>query len=443
MMPKHPEKIPATPLDQFNVALDAVSDQTMRLVLEFEGQLESGRLRDACVNLVKAAPVLGSRFVAEDKPYWEPLENIRGEDLLFICESDKPDQDLHRVLSRPVDTNAGPQFRVDLIRHKYDTLCISVHHAVMDARGLLATGSLLATLYRDPENRSLNGRVKAGTDCLFAQVLTTTPSPVPAPAGSDITPFTGWAFPYLANRCINRDFATRTLSPDRLAAIRTYGKSRGVTVNDILLAAYFLAICDQVRPAPGEKRPILLSIDLRRYLPGNGNDGRLENRDYCMVDEISNMSVAFDVLLPTGFSSLDEIIIPVFQEMKKHKQNTPGIASALDSESLAHEGYAAFCRHVAEMQNSCAATGNEAPMLGNIGLIQKERLVFSSDIPVTNAYIAGIVIYPPGIGMGVSTFCDRMTLSIGYCQDAIPDHKMEQFLDSVVCYLPDIPNRLR
>jgi NRPS condensation-like uncharacterized protein len=140
---------------------------------------------------------------------------------------------------------------------------------------------------------------------------------------------------------------------------------------------------------------------------------------------------------------MDEIIIPVSEEMQGHKQNTPGIASARETESLAQDGYGAILRHVTDMQDSYVSTGNESPMLGNIGIIRKEHLIFSPDTVVTNAYIAGIVIYPPGIGMGVTTFCDRMTFSIGYCRDAIPDHDIEQFLDSVVCYLPDFPDRLR
>jgi len=436
MIPDPPDTIPATPLDQFNVALDAISDQTMRLVLLFDGKLDAGRLMDACVDLVNAVPVLGSRFVAAETAYWEPLGTVTGDALLFVCESDDSDRDLHRLLARPINTHDGPQVRIDLIRHATDTVCISVHHAVTDARGLLAAGFLLATLYREPETPILKPGEAAGSSRSLAPVLAGISGPVTVPAPAEGNSFTGWAFPSRTNDCTTRGFVIRTLSPAHLAAIKRYAKDRNVTINDILLAAYFLALCDRIQPGPGEKRPILLSIDLRRYLPVTTMPGNQNNQEFHTADEISNQSVAFDVLLPTGFSSLDEIVESVAEEMRGHKENTPGIASALDTESLAQDGYAAFCRRVAEMQVLAVSTGNEAPMLGNIGIIRKDLLIFSPDIPVSNAYIAGIVIYPPGIGMGVSTFCDQITLSIGYCRNAITDHDMEQFIDSIVRYLP-------
>jgi hypothetical protein len=64
-------------------------------------------------------------------------------------------------------------------------------------------------------------------------------------------------------------------------------------------------------------------------------------------------------------------------------------------------------------------------------------VAFSQDIPVTNAFVAGIVIDPPGVALGVTTFKDRITLTTGYGSPAIPHAAMEQFMDTLVSYLPD------
>ena len=83
------------------------------------------------------------------------------------------------------------------------------------------------------------------------------------------------------------------------------------------------------------------------------------------------------------------------------------------------------------------ATGSPPPFLGNIGVIPPEVCAFSPDIPVRNAFVAGIIVDPPGITLGVTTFREMLTLSIGYKTPALAEETVEEFLDRIVRYLPD------
>ena len=147
-----PCRIPAPPMDQFNYALQALGDQSMHMVISFRGLLDERRLMEAAASVLDEVPVLGSRFVGCDAPYWEYMTETNHAALIRIHLSSDPYRDLPRVLAIPVDPAAGPQICLHLLRtNSSDTLCITVHHAAMDAHGLLACTCMLAECYRNPD----------------------------------------------------------------------------------------------------------------------------------------------------------------------------------------------------------------------------------------------------------------------------------------------------
>jgi NRPS condensation-like uncharacterized protein len=415
-------------MDQFNYALQSVGDQSMHMVIAFRGLLDEGHLRTAATMVLAAVPVLGSRFVECDAPYWEYLNGCAPDALVRIHHSSDPCRDLPAVLTLPVNPATGPQLCIHLLRTGgKDTLCITVHHAAMDARGLLACTRLLAECYRnsgcstvlqaEPMDRSL-----AAVLSQFPESARTCDWPAPE------DPPAGWAFPTGSGGGSTRDFSLRTLPVSSLDAIKRAGNRQGATVNDVLLAAYFLALCTTIGPPPGRPVPVMVSIDLRRYL----ND----TLSLSQKDMICNQSVAFAVHMKPGSQSLEDMIACARDAMQEHMANNPGIASAVDLESFGYTGFARICERVQRMKTANDARNANPPFLGNIGIIPEEVVAFSQDIPVAHAFIAGIVIDPPGIALGVTTFRDRLTLTIGYGSPAISHETMERFMDTLVSYLP-------
>jgi len=428
MNDRSPCCIPAPPMDQFNYALQAFGDQTMHMVIAFEGMLDVRRLQAAAATVIAKVPVLGSRFVDCGAPYWERLPETDLEALIQVHLSADPQRDLPGVLARPVDPAAGPQICLHILRTKSgDTLCITVHHAAMDAHGLLGCTRLLAECYRNPSSKTLPPADP--TDRSLAAVLAQFPKTVllcDRPAPED--PPAGWAFPIGPGDYLTRDFAIRTLPASRLDAVKRAGKLQGATVNDVLLAAYFQALCTMIGPLPGCPVPIMVSIDLRRYL--NGSQPVSLNTTIC------NQSVAFPVMMTPDIQSRDGMIACARDAMQAHKAHNPGIASAVDMESFGYAGFSLIRKRVQTMKATYVACHANPPFLGNIGIIPEEIVAFSQDIPVTNAFVAGIVIDPPGVALGVTTFKDRLTFVIGYGTPAIPHAAMEQFMDTLVSYLP-------
>jgi len=421
-------RIPAPPMDQFNYALQALGDQSMHMVIAFGGLIDERRLMEAAVSVLAEVPVLGSRFVECDAPYWEYVPETNRAALIRIHLSSDTYRDLPRVLAIPVDSAAGPQICLHLLRTNCsDTLCITVHHAAMDAHGLLACIRLLAECYRNPDRKAAQQTEPA--DRSLTTVLGGFPQ---AKNLCDQTapedPPKGWAFPAMPGDGSTHDFAIRTLPAACLDAVKSAGKLQGATVNDILLAAYFQALCTTIRPPPGLPVPVMVSIDLRRYL----NNPHLVSQN----NTICNQSVAFPVMMKPDTQSGKEMIACARDAMQAHKSHNPGIASAVDLESFGYAGFARIRERVKTMKTTYAARHANPPFLGNIGIIPDECVAFSQNLAVTNAFVAGIVIDPPGIALGVTTFKGRLTLVTGYGTPAIPHGAMEQFMNTLVSYLP-------
>ncbi len=188
--------------------------------------------------------------------------------------------------------------------------------------------------------------------------------------------------------------------------------------------------------------PIIISIDLRRYL--NGKDPELSQGQTfpdrttpaVPLDTIVNMSVAFNVMMPTGTCTFDDRIRQAAAAMQVHKANNPGLASAIDIESFGYANFAGIRERVRMMKESAEGAGVETPFLGNIGVIPESSTTFSPSLPVTNAFITGIIINPPGLALGITTFHNSLTLSIGYGSTAMPQEMMEGFMDRLIGCLP-------
>lgn len=407
-------------MDQFNFALDAMGEQTMHLVIAFDGRMDPARLDAACREAFATVPVLCCRFVAEEAPYWERIPVP--DHILEIVDTGDAESDLARVLGQPLDPAAGPQAQFCLLRGESDTLCITVHHAAMDARGILALSSLLARCYRREHagtwrtaDRTL-GPVLGRVPCAILE--TTAPPPQP-------TRFV-WSFPVTGSPAARRDFVIRTLPPEVLLQARTFCHLRDVTINDLLLAAYHAALCDMIRPGNGAASPLMLSIDLRRYLTAAGDTA---------CDPCSNQSVAFEVSVPAGIRPFERAVSTFHAAMAEYKGCWPGIASALDLQAFGDAHFSAIRGRVRGMRSGSASSGAGTMFLGNIGIIPAGAVSYAPDLAVRSAFIAGIVIEPPSVALGVTTFCDRLTLTSGFFSPAVSRDAMEELLDRIAAYL--------
>ena len=205
----------------------------------------------------------------------------------------------------------------------------------------------------------------------------------------------------------------RTLPPRVFDSVHAWSRARGFTLNDLFLAAYY----DALSPFRGDGRsplPVLSSMDLRQLAPGT-------------IAECANGSVAFEVWIPP-YDSPESLVEAVHSVMATHKRDRTGLGVALRQEEDFAEGYSTVRNRLRELEDSTARSDEKmSPFFSNTGLLSQEHLDFGGP-GVLDACILPPVEYPPGFAVAVSTFSGRISLSAGFCSDALPGSRAEAIL---------------
>lgn len=413
---------PAPPFDLFNVSFERIYDPTMHLLFAFDGQIDEERLKDATLRLVAANPYLGCRFAERDGvPCWEEIPEEEWDRAFVVLP---PGTEMPPA---PLDVRRGPQVRVSLLRKDGgDRVVVTCHHGFCDARGLRDLARDLFATYRGTTPAPV-GWYDRGADQVLARF-----SPEEKERAREAEePFVDrWRFPVEREGRGTPRVAYRTLPPDSLRRAKAFGKKHGATVNDVMIAAFFLAVLKS-RDDPADRnapRAILTSADLRRHL----------DRPVPPM----NLSIAYDITLTAGEGAgLEEVIGQVTAETRRRKENGLGLGCILFYNEIYAGGMAAVDEFFAGMKRRYEGTGLKNPVFSNIGVLD-EGVVLPLEgkdgrpLDLRGACILPCVCWPYGFLMSLSTFRESMTIVSAYEEGPYSREKVEDFLDYVVECLP-------
>jgi NRPS condensation-like uncharacterized protein len=410
------DPVPAAVPDQWNFLLSGIWSQVAHLVLRFEGPLERERLGRAVERLIQAEPLLGSRFAEGDAPSFRPVEGLTLSDLLVSRPGGAGEPETTLGIPGP-DAIEGPMIRITHLFSGFDTLVLSINHTLCDARGMKHIAALLARFYREPEapfpapdpgSRGFSGLlVRFGPAELRTARL----------AAGETSRI--WGVPMGRARSGTR-LISRTLPHGIFDSVHAWCRARGFTLNDLFLAAYY----DALSPFRGDTcghLPVLSSMDLRRLAPGT-------------IAECANGSVAFEVWIPP-FDSPESLVEVVHSVMATHKRDRTGLGVALRQQEDFAEGFSAVRNRLRELEEFGTRKEEKmSPFFSNTGILSPEHLDFGGP-GVRDACILPPVEYPPGFGLAVSTFSGRITLSAGFCSDALPGSRAEAILARMEAFI--------
>ena len=201
--------------------------------------------------------------------------------------------------------------------------------------------------------------------------------------------------------------------------MRQYTRIHGITVNDLLLSSYILALAESAPVPEGSYNPVLTSIDLRRYL------------SHDMYPTLANLSVAFElpVMIPSD-PSFPVIVRQVHDLMSECKSGHAGIGAAMLLCREFDSGFLHVAKELGDMEEK-TPKGLLArnPFFTNLGVIPEGVIDFG--VPVRTAWMLGPVEYPPGFGLAACTFRERLTLSAGFSGEAMGREWVDSLLSSV------------
>jgi NRPS condensation-like uncharacterized protein len=398
------------------------SDQQIRFVIQFDGQLDLACLEKAVHAMMYIDPILGCRFVETGmlKGYWEWRKDIDNIHLCEVIPTDAPQAAIDDFLTDLRLPEDAPLFKVRIVRTATaDTLCLRVDHRLADGGGTKAIAHLLAETYRrivnDPELQfgPSFGRFRKRT----VIGLTHYHGPVQSPINDGFKPHPSPFFiPKTGVVNQNAHYALRVIEPEDFLRLKAFGKTYGATINDLILTALLRALQPFSRSAEDEPLSVQVSCDYRFRLPKT------------IPEPICNL---FGANFPALVCSRDE---PFQTTLKKAAAVMAELRQGFTIDQAIKDElqFRGLILDWAQRMGWPPVKFGDAPthvILSNFVTQDESRLDFG--IPVKDALQLGTVSLGREFMLCASTFRNRLTLSHGYCQSDIDTALVEGIMDRI------------
>ncbi|UHA73407.1 condensation domain-containing protein [Paenibacillus sp. 481] len=428
---------PAEPQDRMNYLLGLFfAAQHIGATLHFSKQLDTSLLKQALQLIAAKNPILNSRFVEAETPYWEKCIDCSVESILSVqsCEDNEREAVIEAYLAQPIEWINGPVLEMQLFRSNHDSLCLKVSHLCMDGAGVKEFIQLLATLY----TRLYKGEVYDSIQQEMIESEQGFRDQAPLFAALGITDISSalqqhagaaslWSFPAHSQENLTPVIAMRSLDQQQMEKLTARTKAVGATINDGLLAAYFRSIAKQavyMEPRTKEKA-IGMTVDLRRYLP-NRTTGALCNLSGMEMPEIEmNEGERFETTLEKVKRAMDAI-----------KENKPGLSSAAGVEKMAAMPLSAARAVMAKQYEMGSQLNMALPLMTNFGVLSKHVIQFGACDAITG-HMTSPIMYAPCFSVGVSSYRNKLTLCVGYHTPAVSEQEVSRLLDNMVLELTE------
>lgn len=424
-----PGIIPASGNDIFNyVARYGMANFQIQAVLKLNGRLDHDKLLKAIKITIDTEPVLGSRFVENQPPYWRRLEDLDKVTFCTFEDTNNPGLAIKSFLESPLSMDNDPMVKLKLISSgSFDYLCIKMNHTCCDGTGVKEYLQLLSDVYTsiDQGNDILiskpNIQSKNDQDRLFNSLGINDPEAIRN--SSENIPKTLWAFPWRLGKPDNTRVAICKLPKGCINVMSQYAKARGASINDLVVTAFYRAMFEISKPHPGVPMDIPMTVDLRRYLPDQ------------KTEAIRNFSGSFNVKIArVENESFEGTLSRVVSMLKKIKESQPGLQSAVGLDRVGKDDF----HQTNSYYKSLSKLGKLfsgffpycSPILSNLGTIDKSLIRFG-ETDVVNVYIVPPALCAPGILFCIGTYNDEMTLTVSYFESQIHHERMERILDLV------------
>ncbi|WP_144466838.1 condensation domain-containing protein [Bacillus nitratireducens] len=429
-----PRKYSVTPQDRMNYLLGLYSaDQQINVVLYFPIGISKKILEQSVRITLQLQPVLNSRFVENDIPYWEERSSYTNSPICLFAEGNDQELEIMAIdfIKEPGDRIQGPMVQTKLLRGTTtDMLVVKLSHLCSDGAGIKEYINLLGAIYtqlslgqsKDQIIKEFDDGNESFRDQLPVFKYAGIPDVKSAYRPNQAQQVSLWSFPSQPSKNTFQKMSVRRLSHEQTLRLTQWTKAQQATLNDVIMTAYFRALSRftvYAEPRTAEKM-IGLTIDLRRYLP-NYTTGAICN--------LSGMEMP--VIKTEDDESFNQTLVRVKQSMDKIKSQNPGLSSAAGMEILADMKLSEVKEIYNQQYEKALQMGMALPLLTNFGVIADEPIKFGK-VQAEDGYMTSPIMYAPFFSMGASFYNGRLTFTIGYHTPDTSKEKVENFLESVV-----------
>jgi len=407
--------------DKMQHIMARYNDHMVHVYAKFDRALDTPYLKKAFALAIEKIAILKSKFVwGLTDPKWEIIKEFEICDVFTFLEvhTDPVTYAEEKLLS-VIDETKGAQIRIWQIRHDgTDTLAILLNHMCMDGADTKVFLYYVAKVYNDLMKGG-DGVMPLKNGSRSAMQIYKSLPPEDYEKAMKLISYSKKqkskiAFPY--ERSGKRDRYPRInklfLDADTFQKLKAKSKEEGVSLNDVILAAFFRAAHHVVDIKPGEALGIPNMVDLRRYM-ANGESEGMCNLTSMVVSNIGE-DIGGDIHDTVARAKLS------MDELKGYYPGLHGLPLLKKVLDIVPYPLAWFL----------IGTFFKNPLIGisNIGIVDEKKFAFDG-ATMTDAYMTGSVKYPPYMQLALSTFRNTITHTIAvYGTQA--DHEMfRRFFD--------------
>jgi len=405
--------VEATNVLQHLFKVKGINDHTLHFAADFSGRLDLDRLNQAVNLSADAFPFIRCRFnESKRRACWEDMGYTSDEMVKFVKIENAKDC-IMQFLYKEVDAANGPQLNVGLIRSgKMDTLCVTMNHMLCDAAGFKDFLYLLSTIYNKVEEnpqyrpKSVMSERKDGQ---FVKAFSIHDQSKIFFKKYDMFTYDKAKFDFTGSLS-NPFIEMRTIPRGQFCQLKAYAKSHGVTVNDVMLAAFIRVLFHLF----GRVVAVPCAMDLRKYLPDHKANGIC----HLVTNLICNIG-------PDIGATFDITVEKVNRAMNKEKANIGCVENIALMEMAFRLLPYKTARKIVEKSFS-----NPPIAFTNIGILDKKQLIFG-EAEMTGAYMTGSIKYNPYFQLAISTFDDDATFSVNFYGTQSDQNKISLFCDDL------------
>jgi len=408
--------------DQMQYFFKEYNDHQLHGVIYFEDKLNKYLIKKAVLLSLDIVPILGSRFVINKfHTYWEKVNDFNDSEVISFVESTNPDEEIQRFTTKMTNEFTGPQLMVRVIRSSNkDTLCIVMNHMVCDGAGFKEYLYLLGDVYTRLQNDASSLKYEIGDRSskqiyknfsIIERLKIFFLSNEPSKNKNNIR------FPlYNKQDNLTPYILTYKLSQNRFELLKKYSKEHSVTINDIILAAYYRVLYRMLNLKQDTSLTIPCMIDLRRYITNKNVIGICNLSSMVMCNLVDNVGENFD-----------ETVKKVNSEMNEKKMGYAGLHGLSTVNLLFKILPFSIVKKIIKKKYV-------NPMIGitNIGIIDSRRLKFDK-ILIKDAFVTGSIKYPPYFQLALTSYNNSITFTVNlYASEIDIDliHKFFIMLDN-------------
>jgi len=426
--------------DRMLLSVRSLGHSHISMNVIFSSHIDVDILQKSFLLSLDVEPICRSKIVSHWwRPYWKVIDLNKAKNFqIFSIKKNELDKCLQDYITKPIDPFNEMQVHLALFQlDTHDVLSLKITHEVTDAISFKDYVYKLALIYTQLEKQediNITSNIKADRSLkqLFQHTGFSSGLLSMFKQGSrDIEtllepPY--WIFPFSKNKNKSTTIVIHSLSDGLFPKLKEYTKGKKYTITDVILACYYRALYNVIKPSRDTLLRVRLSIDLRRFIPSGKTEG------ICNLPGFVYTNIGTNI----GKTLLDTIDI-VHDFISSAKQSK-SIGLGDCGNYIRNFDWKPFLWSEKSIQKTfklLTERGVYSPILTNMGAIETEKLKFGSSV-VKDAYLLTPIFFSPTLVVGFSTYSNNLVFSSGLAGTDEDKHLVEslfRFIENEITYL--------